>query len=240
VCNGAGACVAQCNGGTADGSLQAGEECDDNNMTSGDGCSSGCTVEPFFQCNTTASPSVCVKQEQNCNDGLDNDGDGNTDAADAACSLPAYFPACAAGQALHVYRSKALPMAFVDSGTFTIQLNVPLTGTIQKAAVLINATHAYDADVDLSLSPPGGAFVDICSDNGSSGVNFSNMVLDSTCATAVTAGTAPFAGCYGPETSFASLNNTQARGVWSLRVTDDGMGDTGTLSDWAVALCTTP
>jgi cysteine-rich repeat protein len=46
ICNGAGACVTAqvCGNGVVE--VEVGEQCDDGNTTSGDGCSSTCTIEP--------------------------------------------------------------------------------------------------------------------------------------------------------------------------------------------------
>ena len=111
---------------------------------------------------------------------------------------------------------------------------------MNRLAILYNITHTWDSDVDIFLTPPGGSSMDVCTDNGGSSDNFTNTVLDSTCATAVTAGTAPFAGCYQPETTFTTLANTTLNGVWSLKVAADANGDTGSLQNWAVIACTTP
>lgn len=45
-----------------DGFITTGEACDDGNTNNGDGCSSTCTVEPYFTCNPspTTGMSVCV------------------------------------------------------------------------------------------------------------------------------------------------------------------------------------
>ena len=48
-----------------DGLIAGGEQCDDGNATSGDGCSATCTVEPGFSC--MGSPSTC---QYICGDGL--------------------------------------------------------------------------------------------------------------------------------------------------------------------------
>jgi cysteine-rich repeat protein len=40
-----------------DGSIDSPEDCDDTNSTSGDGCDSGCSVEPGFEC--AGEPSTC-------------------------------------------------------------------------------------------------------------------------------------------------------------------------------------
>ncbi len=56
-----------------DGTIDAGEDCDDGNDGDSDGCSSACTVEPGFVC--TGEPSVCTFE---CDD---NDGDIYGDGA---------------------------------------------------------------------------------------------------------------------------------------------------------------
>jgi cysteine-rich repeat protein len=47
-----------------DGQLQPGEGCDDQNRTSGDGCSATCTVEPGWTC--SGQPSVCTVETNPC------------------------------------------------------------------------------------------------------------------------------------------------------------------------------
>src|SRR3989344_2025443 len=46
-----------CAGGTANGTVNSGEGCDDNNSTNGDGCSSLCVVETGYSC--SGEPSSC-------------------------------------------------------------------------------------------------------------------------------------------------------------------------------------
>ena len=69
-----------------DGILVDDESCDDGNTTSGDGCSSDCTVEDGFDC--VGDPSVC---NSSCGDGTvagsENCDDGNTDSGDGCSSL---------------------------------------------------------------------------------------------------------------------------------------------------------
>ncbi|MEM9187763.1 MAG: DUF4215 domain-containing protein [Myxococcota bacterium] len=67
-----------------DGRLEPGEECDDRNDSSNDGCSATCQIEPQYLC--TGSPSTCVLLCGNggvdevvgegCDDGNREDGDG--------------------------------------------------------------------------------------------------------------------------------------------------------------------
>lgn len=50
-----GACVPHC----GDGKIISGEQCDDGNSYSGDGCSSTCIIEPSYSC--FEEPSVCSR-----------------------------------------------------------------------------------------------------------------------------------------------------------------------------------
>jgi cysteine-rich repeat protein len=66
-----------------DGVVDPGEECDDGNGDSGDGCSPACLIEGV---------------ETACDDGLDNDLDGLVDCADPDCAQdPACEPVCGTG-----------------------------------------------------------------------------------------------------------------------------------------------
>lgn len=78
-----------------DGIINAGETCDDNNITSGDGCSSTCQVETGYSC--FGSPSVCTST---CGDGIVAPGveqcdDGNItngDGCNSVCTIePGYI-----------------------------------------------------------------------------------------------------------------------------------------------------
>ena len=230
-------CTAIC----GDGQIKTGEQCDDGNPSAGDGCSATCQVEPNYICNGT--PSTCAQFEVFCNDGVDNDGDGATDSADPDCQIPAYFPACGAGEQLRVYLSpNTAPIPIPDSNLtgITSTITAGNGGTIERVAVLFNITHTFDADLDIYLTGPTGGQLDICTDNGSSGDNFVNTVLDSTCATPVTSGTAPFTGCYSPETSLATFNGQSPDGPWTLKVADDAGSDLGTLNNWRLLMCVTP
>jgi cysteine-rich repeat protein len=242
-CDGGGSCQADCTVAPTcgDGTISAGEQCDDGNMVNNDGCSSSCTVEPYYQC-SGAVPNVCTKQEAICNDGIDNDNDGLIDAADPDCAVPAYFTACGAGESLVIYRSAGGVQTIPDNNATGITQSIVATmpGTIHRIALLYNITHPFDSDVDVYLTPPGAVSLDVSTDNGSSGDNFVNTLLDTTCSTGISAGTAPFAGCYKPETAFTGLIGTSPLGVWSLKVSDDAAGDVGTLNAWSLFLCTGP
>jgi cysteine-rich repeat protein len=221
-----------------DGNVAGGEECDDGDMMSGDGCSATCTIEPDATC-TGNNPSVCSFRETICNDNMDNDGDGMTDGADSDCALPAYVPACATGETLRVYRSGDTPLAIPDadpSGIFST-INVGATATVTKVSLVINATHTWDADMDSFLISPAGTTVEISTDNGGSGDNYTDAVFSAGCPTVIGAA-APFSACYAPEGDLSTVSTGSPQGAWQLNVLDDLGDDIGTLQNWAIVFCT--
>ena len=125
-------------------------------------------------------------------------------------------------------------------------LNVPIPvaamGTVQKMVVSFNATHTWDADLAITLAKPGGPFpgVDLCSNNGADGDNFTGTFLRDEVATPITVGTAPFSGVYRPETPLATFTGQPVNGVWVMRFDDNGPGDVGVVMAAELAFCVTP
>jgi len=241
-CDGGASCGTDCMllPSCGDGLIANGEQCDDGGTTNGDGCSSTCTVEADYRC--TGTPSTCNLYETNCSDGIDNDGDGNFDAADGDCALPAYFPGCLPGETLRVYKSFDTPKPIPDnnpSGTTSLVSVVNNVGNVASVAILLNVTHTWLEDVHVTLVSPTNASFDLTSDNGGSNDNFTNTVLHASCSP-ITGGSAPFANCYAPESSLAPLVGAPAQGVWQLNSVDDAMDDSGTLDNWALVLCIAP
>ena len=99
------------------GTIEAGEACDDGNRLAGDGCSFNCTLEcgpgndtdfdgvcngsdvcPGFDdnldVNANGIPDGCEGSPEICNDNIDNDLDGAIDCADAECAV---LPICTGG-----------------------------------------------------------------------------------------------------------------------------------------------
>ncbi len=52
---------------------------------------------------------------------------------------------------------------------------------------------------------PDATMVELSTDNGSTGDNYTNTVFDDEASTAITAGTAPFTGSYRPEGSLSDV-----------------------------------
>jgi cysteine-rich repeat protein len=232
------------------GVVTAGEGCDDGNVAPDDGCSDACQPEPGYDCG--GSPSVCTSQEWNCGDHVDNDGDGKTDLGDEDCQLPG-FVGCGAGETLLVHAAAAsqLPVGIPDAqwtpqgdvpGTVAVTAELPGSKTITRVATMFRIAHPYDSDLVIRLTPPTGGELDLSSGNGGNGYGYTDTLLDDGCATVVSAGTAPFTGCYRPEASFSSLAGSQVAGAWTLRIADTSVGDYigAELQSWKLIFCATP
>ena len=119
----------------------------------------------------------------------------------------------------------------------TSTLAMAETGLIDDVDVSVAITHTYDSEMDIFLGYVAGGVsrcVELTTDNGSSSDNFTGTVFDDEAATAITAGTAPFTGSFRPEVLLSTFDGMEANGTWTLYVSDDGSGDTGTLDAWGL------
>jgi subtilisin-like proprotein convertase family protein len=135
------------------------------------------------------------------------------------------------------YSATGLPKAIPDPGTATSTITVPVSGTIVQAVLQVDITHTYDADVDITLSSPTVAAIDISSDNGAANDNYTNTIFSDNCATSITAGTPPYNGCYKPEAALSAFIGQPANGTWTLQAIDDASILSGTLNSWKLTLC---
>ena len=125
-------------------------------------------------------------------------------------------------------------IAIPDPGT--VSTSIVVSGTTlnanQIAGVLINAAHTYDMDLSFTLIAPNGSSIDLSSNNGGGGDNYTNTYFSTTGAS-ITTGTAPFTGTYTPEVAFTNLTGS-ANGTWTLTINDNASVDVGTLNNWSL------
>lgn len=142
------------------------------------------------------------------------------------------------GGGVNVYTYSGSSVSIPDDNATGI--DVPITvsdnGTITDVNATINITHTWDADLDIYLVHPDGTVVELSTDNGGSGDNYTNTTFDDSASTPVTGGTAPFTGTFRPEGSLSVLNGKNMAGVWYLRVKDDASGDTGSVQNYSLEL----
>lgn len=106
--------------------------------------------------------------------------------------------------------------------------------TLQIESVCVDVTHGFDSDVELYLRAPNGAILELSTDNGGTGNNYTNTCFTPDAAIAITAGAPPFTGDFQPEGIWGVLDGTPLNGDWSLLVSDDQNGGAGTFIGWSI------
>lgn len=104
-------------------------------------------------------------------------------------------------------------------------------------AVRLTIIHTWDSDLSISLVAPSGATIDLSSNNGDIGDNYTDTVFRRDATTSIVAGTPPFTGNFLPEQSFTGLDGTNnVNGDWTLRICDRVATDDGTLINWSITV----
>ncbi len=108
-------------------------------------------------------------------------------------------------------------------------------------SVCINLEHSYIGDLDMFLFAPNGVFLELSTDNGNSGDNYSATCFSPAATQPITYGlptapatAAPFTGSFQPEGDWSDLLGTPIAGIWKIGVVDDANGFTGQLLNWSL------
>jgi subtilisin-like proprotein convertase family protein len=145
-------------------------------------------------------------------------------------------------------QSTATPIADVALSSST--LVVPAATGIAICSLTVNTdiTHSFAADMDITLTSPAGTIVTLTTDNGAGNDNVFISLWDDD---ANPAGTLPYVTNSGVASDHAYVNLTAAtpivpeealsafigenpNGTWTLTVSDDLAGDTGSINSWAL------
>jgi len=135
--------------------------------------------------------------------------------------------------------SETLSIPITDNGvaTTTSLDVVGLIGTVEDLNVTLSIDHPAADDLDVFLISPDGTRVELFSDVGVGGANFTGTTLDDQAATSISLGAAPFSDSFQPLGQLSDFNGEIPRGVWTLEVTDDtNNGLTGTIVDWSLTI----
>lgn len=108
--------------------------------------------------------------------------------------------------------------------------------------VCINATHTWDADLDVSIVAPDGTEILLVSGAGGGGDDFTNTCFNSTASVSIGSGNPPFTGTFKPMGEIGLINNNQSgNGVWKLHIMDTyPFADQGNLLSWSITFGNNP
>ena len=155
------------------------------------------------------------------------------------------------------------PPTFTNSNSIAIPDNYPAVNSsinvvgVQPTflgpgvirSVCLDISHGYDDDLDIFLISPGGQVLELSTDNGGSGDNYTNTCFTASAPTTINfpgpqapASAAPFSGEFQPEGPWGDLWDTPNRpvnGTWQLQIIDDFQSFTGTLNSWSITFAPT-
>jgi subtilisin-like proprotein convertase family protein len=126
------------------------------------------------------------------------------------------------------------PAAITDNSTVSRSITIGDAFTFSDLDVGIDITHTFVGDLSAVLIAPDGTSVRLFAGVGGSGNNFTNTIFDSEAATPIGSGVPPFTGRFRPQGSLAGLYGRDARGTWTLQVTDSAGGDVGSLTNFTL------
>ena len=129
------------------------------------------------------------------------------------------------------------PGCALDSGldpcVDTITVPGTDTGNATDVNVQIDITHTWIGDLDILITHPGGTFVELwgqsCGNDDDMSVLFDDGAGPPVCAS-------PTVGTYDPFNPLSAFNGMSAIGDWTITVTDNVGGDTGTLDLWSLII----
>jgi subtilisin-like proprotein convertase family protein len=143
-------------------------------------------------------------------------------------------------------------------------LNIQPTGTLVKSNVMVdqipfetleditllhsvclNIDHSWDEDLDLYLIAPNGTYIDLSTDNGGNGDDYTNTCFSPSATSNIRGGApfapasaAPFSGEFQPEGPWKDILGTPISGIWSLGALDDQNNISGILQNWEITFST--
>lgn len=128
---------------------------------------------------------------------------------------------------------------FSSVNVFGVQPITLQDGVIRS--VCINVNHNWVDDLDVFLISPGGQFIELTTDNGANGDNYTQTCFTPTAVNNINfpgpfapASSAPFSGNFKPEGVWSDLWGGPTNGVWKLQVIDDTNGVVGEIQDWSI------
>lgn len=127
-------------------------------------------------------------------------------------------------------------MAQAFSSVISVNSNNPvnLTDLNQIRSVCLNIETDFVSDINLFLRAPNGSLLELSTNNGAGGNNYTNTCFTPNAATPITAAVPPFDGEFQPEGNWNVLLGTPINGDWELVAYDDFGIQVGTFQNWTI------
>ncbi len=175
-------------------------------------------------------------------DTVDVTASASINATPATQTLCANQASTALNAGFTTTQTGTLPQTFSSTGSVAIidvdtswsnpinvtNINQPISASL-ISSVCLSLVHTYDADLDIYLVAPNGSTMELSTDNGTNGDNYTQTCFSPTATNSITTGTAPFTGSFRPEGVWTSLTGS-ANGAWRIMIIDDLTGDTGRIN----------
>ena len=110
-------------------------------------------------------------------------------------------------------------------------LTDPLTNIL---SVCVDFETNWNSDIQISLVSPNGTELELSTNNGGSGDNYTNTCFTPAAVNPITGGTSPFTGEFQPEGNWTELTGDNANGTWALKVSDANGPQMGLLRSWSI------
>lgn len=111
--------------------------------------------------------------------------------------------------------------------------------TAQIVSVCVELETDWVDDIHLFLQAPNDSILELSTNNGGSGDNYSTTCFSPSATDSIVNGQAPFAGDFQPEGAWNLLNGTPINGDWTLLVSDGaGQNEVGKLVSWSITFNT--
>ncbi len=180
----------------------------DNDLGAGYGYISYRYVQEYGSARISGLPDLGPRPEV-CGDGRDNDNNGATDCADAAC----FGDAACGGSGSELVFENVSPVSIPDNDRFgvTSEIEVDAQGTAAAVAVDVDIDHTYQGDLTVSLVKDGTSVVLHDRTGGSNDDLKTTFVAN-------------------------GFDGVELGGTWQLMVVDSANADVGVLNSWRLRI----
>lgn len=123
-----------------------------------------------------------------------------------------------------------------DLATTTSTLTINQNINIKDLNIQISLNHTALSDLVITLRSPTGQIITLFNKRGGLNDNLVNTLFDDQATIAIGNASYPFTGSFRPESLLSALNDKNAKGTWTLSITDTAGGDVGKLISWKLIM----